>query len=130
MNVFREALNEMEECRKGMPIKLLIDIECDEHTEVKKSTSNVEIEGPVNALIAMALFTLVDLMANNAKEVCEKNGADKEALSYIWTKTNVDCIRYITDIFGMKAQELGVDVNFKVKEVKTPMLNKILNKLF
>ena len=129
-NLFVHAVKVVEEVRKGTPVKFSISIEADENTKLLDTEAQIEIQGPANALCAMAIGSIVNVLAINLAEAIKQNDFTQEEADYTWSKMNADLMKYTHSLFAMEGEGLGVKLNCKLKEVKNPMIKEVLRKLF
>ena len=129
-NTFIDAMKVVEEARNGKPVKFSISIEADENAKLQDIGAQIEIQGPANALCAMAVGSIVNVLAINLAEAIKKNNFTQEEADYTWSKMNADLMKYTHSLFTMEGKRLGVNLNCKLKEVKNPMIKEMLRKLF
>ena len=129
-NTFINAMKIVEEARNGKPVKFSISIEADENTKLLDTEAQIEIQGPANALCAMAIGSIVNVLAINLAEAIKQNDFTQEEADYTWSKMNADLMKYTHSLFAMEGEGLDVKLNCKLKEVKNPMIKEMLRKLF
>ena len=129
-NLFIDAMKVVEEARKGEPVKFSISFEADENTKLLDTEAKIEIKGPANALCAMTVGSIVNVLAINLAETIKQNNFTQEEADYTWSKMNADLMKYTHALFTMEGEKLGVKLNCKLKEVKNPIIKEMLRKLF
>ena len=129
-NTFIDAMKVVEEVRKGTPVKFSISIEADENTKLQDVGAQVEIQGPANALCAMAVGAIVSTLATNASELIKQENYTQKEAEYLWSAMDADMMKYMHALFTMEGERLGVNLNCKLKEVKNPIIKEMLRKLF
>ena len=129
-NTFIDAMKVVEEARNGKPVKFSISIEADENTKLLDTEAQIEIQGPANALCAMAVGAIVSTLATNASELIKQQNYTQKEAEYLWSAMDADMMKYMHALFAMEGERLGVKLNCKLKEVKNPMIKEVLRKLF
>ena len=129
-NTFINAMKIIEEARNGKPVKFSISIEADENTKLLDTEAQIEIQGPANALCAMAVGAIVSTLATNASELIKQQNYTQKEAEYLWSAMDADMMKYMHALFAMEGERLGVKLNCKLKEVKNPMIKEVLRKLF
>ena len=129
-NLFVHAMKVVEEARKGTPVKFSISIEADENTKLQDVGAQIEIQGPANALCAMAAGAIVSTLATNASELIKQENYTQKEAEYLWSAMDADMMKYMHALFTMEGERLGVNLNCKLKEVKNPIIKEMLRKLF
>ena len=117
-NLFVHAMKVVEEARKETPVKFSISIEADENTKLQDVGAQIEIQGPANALCAMAAGAIVSTLATNASELIKQENYTQKEAEYLWSAMDADMMKYMHAIFAMEAQNLGVKLHCNVKLIK------------
>ena len=109
-NLFVESIKRLEEAPADKDIKLALTIEIPANTKPSETDTQLQITGPVTALIAFAVQAMIDATAEFvAQKPCD-DGVDQKAKNQHWSAFTAGLTQYVIDICDVCGKRHGLEV--------------------
>lgn len=109
-NLFVESIKRLEEAPADKDIKLALTIEIPANTKPSETDTQLQITGPVTALIAFAVQAMVDATAEFvAQKPCD-DGVDQKAKNQHWSAFTAGLTQYVIDVCDVCGERHGLEI--------------------
>ena len=109
-NLFVESIKRLEEAPADKDIKLALTIEIPANTKPSETDTQLQITGPVTALIAFAVQAMVDATAEFVAQKPSDGGVDQKAKNQHWSAFTAGLTQYVIDICDVCGKRHGLEV--------------------
>ena len=109
-NLFVESIKRLEEAPADKDIKLALTIEIPANTKPSETGTQLQMTGPITALIAFAVQAMVDSSAEFvAQKPCD-DGIDQKSKNQHWSAFTAGLTQYVIDICDVCGKRHGLEV--------------------
>ena len=109
-NLFVESIKRLEEAHADKDIKLALTIEIPANTKPSETDTQLQITGPVTALIAFAVQAMIDATAEFvAQKPCD-DGVDQKAKNQHWSAFTAVLTQYVIDVCDVCGERHGLEI--------------------
>ena len=109
-NIFIKAIEYLEQNPADKDIKLALTIEIPANTKPSETGTQLQMTGPVTALLAFAVQAMVDASAEFvAQKPCD-DGIDQKSKNQHWSAFTAGLTQYVIDICDVCGKRHGLEV--------------------